>query len=120
MKPPGDRFVKHFIPGWNKWVVLDLKYQRENEVRDWRKKGLPGKQPIWRGTEEDADNLAVLLNKAYRDDDALITKVERDQSDYVPWQNKGKAKRKPQAVAPVTPFKKCSCGARFKGDKHCD
>jgi len=119
MNPPGDRFVKHFIRGWNKWVVLDLKWQRDNEVRDWRKKGLPGKQPIWRGSEEDADNLAKLLNKAYRDDDKLITTVERGQSEYVPWQNKGKARRKSQA-APVVAFKKCPCGTRFKGDKHCD
>lgn len=118
MNPPNERFQIHYVRGWNKWIVVDLKFQRDNEVRDWRKKGLPGKQPIWKGTEEDAVNLAALLNKAQTDDNGLVKKAERGQSEWKPWQNKRKPRS--QSVAPVVAFKKCTCGARYKGDKHCD
>lgn len=119
--PKNRRFQKHYISGWGKWIIVDLKYNRVNEVRDWRKKGLPGKQPIWRGTEEDADNLAELLNKdAEATGNGLVKKTERGQSDFVPWQNKRKAKRKPNAAPAVSAFKKCACGTRYKGDKHCE
>lgn len=119
MKPDGDRFTKHYVQGWNKWIVIDHKFQRDNEVRDWRKKATQGRLPVWKGTESDADNLCALLNKSYRDDDDLITKVERAQVDFKPWQNNKKATRRRTAPAIVPQFKKCECGARYKGDKHC-
>lgn len=116
--PANRRFQKHYMRGWDKWIIVDLKFSRDNEVRDWRKKGLPGKQPIWRGTEEDADNLAELLNKdAEATGNGLVKKAERGQSEWKPWQNRRKAR--PQAVAPTVAFKKCHCGARYKGEQHC-
>lgn len=115
------RFNKHYISGWDKWIIVDLKYNRDNEVRDWRKRGLPGKQPIWRGTEEDADNLAELLNKdAEAAGNGLVKKAERGQSEYVPWQNRARKKRSAAHAVQNSPFKKCACGARYKGDKHCE
>lgn len=113
----GDRFVTHYIRGWNKWIVLDLKYTRDNEVRDWKRRGLPGKQPIWKGTESDADNLAALLNKEHGDN-SLVTKVERQHSEYVPWQNKPK-RAGIAGLYTVPQFKNCECGAQYRGEKHC-
>lgn len=119
MKPEGNRFVIKYVAHWDKWVVLDLKYQRDNEVRDWKARGDAGKRKIWRGSEIDAINLAKLLNKAYRDDDKLITNVERSQSTYVPWQNSSKKKTARTSVV-IPQFKSCACGAMYKGEKHCD
>ncbi len=116
MNPSNERFQIHYVRGWDKWIVVDLKFNRDNEVRDWRKKGLPGKQPIWKGTQQDAENLALLLNKAQADDNGLVKKAERGQSEYRPWDTK----RQRVPIAPVVAFKKCECGARYKGDKHCD
>lgn len=115
-QPPNERFQIHYVRGWDKWIVVDLKYNRDNEVRDWRKKGLPGKQPIWKGEKQDAENLAALLNKAQTDDNGLVKKGERGQSDFKPWENRPK---RPAPIA-VPEFKKCNCGARYRGDKHCE
>lgn len=118
MNPPNERFQIHYVRGWDKWIVVDLKYTRDNEVRDWRKKGLPGKQPIWKSpVKQDAENLAALLNKNAADDNSLVKKAERGQSEYKPWEN-----RRKRAAAPVVVpnFKTCQCGARYKGEKHCE
>lgn len=56
------------------WGVEDLAITRDNLVREWRKKG-PGRvdsrgipKPktglIWRGTEDEATRLCLILNKA--------------------------------------------------------
>lgn len=103
--------------GWDKWIVVDLKFARDNEVRDWRKKGHSGRQPIWRGTKEDAKNLALLLNQDADANNDLVKKAERGQSEFVPWQNK--PKRSASVVIPQ--FKVCeSCGTRYKGEHRCD
>ncbi len=117
-QPPNERFQIHYVRGWDKWIVVDLKYTRDNEVRDWRKKGLPGKQPIWKSAvQQDAENLAALLNKSHGADNGLVKKAERGQSEWKPWQNERKRATTPTTVVQ---FKKCDCGARYKGDKHCD
>lgn len=119
--PQNQRFQIHYVRGWDKWIVIDLKYNRDNEVRDWRKKGHSGKQPIWKSSAKvDAENLASLLNKAQTEDNSLVKKAERGQSDFVPWQNTGRQVRR-RSVTPMTvsPFKTCKCGARYKGEKHC-
>lgn len=115
--PPNERFQIHYVRGWDKWIVVDLKYTRDNEVRDWRKRGLPGKQPIWKSSvKADAENLAELLNKE-TSDNGLVKKAERGQSEWKPWQDKPK-----RSTGPVTvvQFKSCQCGARYKGEKHCE
>lgn len=127
MKPEGDRFTKHFVQGWNKWIVVDHKFQQDNEVRDWRKKGHPDKLPVWKGTEEDADHLSALLNRAYLDDDALITQVEAPHRGVKAWPERAKQlaskrharQRQVANKANLAAFKKCHCGARYKGDTHC-
>lgn len=118
MTPPNERFQIHYVRGWDKWIVVDLKYNRDNEVRDWRKKGVSGKQPIWKSAVKlDAENLATLLNKAQGDDNSLVKKAERGQSEWTPWQNNP---RRTPAPMTVVQFKKCHCGARYKGESHCD
>lgn len=119
LKPEGDRFVTKFMAHLGRWVVVDLKFQQDNLVRDWRAKGDAGKRRVWKGDEQSANELAEMLNKAYRDDDKLITNVERSQSNYVPWKNSKRKSQGEQTALPISKFKTCGCGAMYKGEKHC-
>lgn len=117
----GGRYTKHHVTSWGikGWTVVDHKYQQDNQVRDWRSKGVHKR--IWRGTEEAASNLVRLLNKAAEDGYEFITKGEKSQSQAIAYAMLRKRAHapKPQRAQVVSAFKHCQCGSMYKGEKHC-
>jgi len=120
----GNRYVPfRFSGGFNAgyshewWGVEDLAYLRENWILDWRRKR---KRP-WKGTEEQARELADRLNRVHPDVD-FVAKGELSETQIRYYANRKKMVKdtsKRTIPSNISAFKKCHCGARYKGEVHC-
>lgn len=123
------RYVpRRFAAAWGKgepWGVVDQAYNPDEWIADWRKKG--SKRLPWRGTKADAYDLASLLNRN-ASDIANVTKTPTHLSQVVRYAKLNENRRgRPvstrtrakSGAAPVPNFKRCTCGAMYKGEKHC-
>lgn len=95
-----------------------LKNGNEAILRNFQK----GKKTarMWKGTLEDAEHMCSLLNR----DKTVMEKAthgEQSQSQRAYYSN---VARKPAARRAagkaMSAFKTCTCGAKYKGEKHCD
>lgn len=110
--------VEESTLGRELWSVCDHHYVKVKYLLDWRAKGL--KRPIWKGTKREAFDLARLLNKGGEGTDR-ITKEPMHLTQVMRIQQDRKRRTRPAGVgAGAAQFKKCACGAMYKGDKHCD
>lgn len=108
--------VEESTLGRELWAIADHHYVQVKYLEDWRAKG--AKRPIWKGTKEEAFELARLLNAGGPDVDRItkpqmsLTQVRRIQHD---------RSRRPRTggAGPTPQFKKCHCGTWYKGESHC-
>ena len=82
-------------------------------LRNWQK-GKKSKLP-WKGTKEQAEEMCALLN---RDKKVMQKATQQDQSA----RTRAILRNKPRTVSAsaLPQFKRCPCGAMYKGEKHCD
>lgn len=122
--------ARRFAAAWGKgepWGVVDQAYIPDEWVLDWRVKGRRTKP--WRGSEADARHLESLLN---RNDPSVdkARKTDTDLSQVVRYaklaenrrgrSNRSAHGRNISGASPVPTFKQCTCGAMYKGEKHCE
>ena len=111
------RIYRSEIDGREFWGVKDDHYNRTKPLLDWRIKG--NRKVMWRGSESDAVDLARKLNKNEPGNDR-ITKEPTSLSQVVRiYQNRPRPTRS-RGTSMATAFKRCNCGAMYKGEKHCD
>lgn len=98
----------------DKYGIVDKHYNNPHEaiMRNFQK----GKKTknIWKGTLEQAIDMCSLLNRDANVREKATAKPTSDtQARY--YSNRPKHKTPPSMRA----FKKCACGAMYKGEKHC-
>lgn len=97
--------------------IEDTHYTNPNEaiLRNFQK-GKKSKA-IWKGTKEQADELCSLLN---RDKKVMEKATKGITSDTQKRYYANRAQKKRTARPTMAAFKTCHCGAKYKGDKHCE
>lgn len=95
------------------YAINDGHYTGSEAVLRNFQKGKKSKK-IWKGTLEQALEMCALLNRDQKVMRKATTGVTSDtQKRYY--------SNRPRTTKPtMSAFKKCECGAMYKGDKHCD
>lgn len=84
-------------------------------LRNWQK-GRKSKLP-WKGTLGQAEEMCALLNR----DQTVMRKATKEELSARTRAILGYGKRKaPTPQKRMSAFKRCQCGAMYKGDKHCE
>lgn len=107
----GPMFGYHDLYG-----IEDGNYTYPNEaiLRNFQK----GKRAkaIWKGTLEDATHMCELLNR----DQKVMEKATKGVTSDSQVRYYSNAPKKKRVVPSMSAFKSCACGAKYKGEKHCD
>jgi hypothetical protein len=100
------------------WCIHDHHFTPTKPLPDWRSKGV--RKPCWKGTKKEAFDLARLLNAGGKDSDR-ITKTQTSLTQVRAFQQDKARRTRPArgAAGPPPQFKKCHCGAYYKGESHC-
>lgn len=104
------------------WGVRDNSYLKPKDVMEWRTpsgRRSTSRKHAWHGTREAAEHLAAQLNKKHPDVD-MVTKGEMSLSQVIYYANLNRKKASSPKRKPIDAFKACSCGARYKGEGHCE
>lgn len=100
------------------WGIEDLRFNGDNVLRDWTRKG--DKRRIWRAGKQEAERVCAELN-AHPDIIGADAKRAAYGGKTGAILSKQRAQRNSPTVARVVPsFRRCGvCGAMYKGDVHC-
>lgn len=110
-------FVAQRFPGtFDSYGVLDRHYLRDQWVSDFRLRG-PGHKGPWKGTKDNAINLAKRLNHGTKPRN--FTEQSVTQAAHFATYKREEEKARKRVSASVSAFKRCKCGAMYKGESHC-
>jgi hypothetical protein len=98
----------------DQYGIVDGHYNGNEAILRNFQKGKKTKR-MWKGTLEEATALCSLLN---RDKTVAARAVKQDMS--ATQKRYYSSKPRPTRARNMPAFKVCACGARYKGDKHCD
>lgn len=116
------RFASMFTRG-EQWGVLDNSLLRPEPIKDWHRGRT--KRP-WRGTKDAAVHLAHIMSKKRDGIEMINGPGDMDKSQIIHYanlaRNKGRSvpRETKKRVFVKSTFSKCdTCGAMYKGDRHC-